>query len=603
MKKFVSRSLVMAAVAGSAASFASADVSVFPTLAHAAHNFIPFSPGTAATPVNNSTMHQVFASTLFSNVSGGLPVTITELGFAPNLAGNYLSDVTIRMGYTNAVPGVGSASGGLAIPTAGGGGAPNANGAMTTFYSNPAHMATLSGSSTTNFELGFTGAFVYDPALGNLLVEIVSVCDLLTSADLAVSRSAGSAEASRSYSTTRFAPAESPTTATRMEFTYTVGTGPTGACCLPNGSCITSTAAGCSGAGGTYQGDGSQCGTVNCPQPPTGACCFFASCSVLSSFACAAQGGVYQGDGTACTGQCPQPSGSLVFALDLRATGTLIGFPLAAPAYNVLGLASSGFAMDFNGDGSTLYLINNPANQLGTVNTANGAFTPIATITGAGAGETNWGGLSFDSTTGTMYALAGTNLYTIDLNTANTTLVAPITGVAGALWIDIAIDGNGRMIAHDIATDVMAEINKTTGVATVLGPTGFAANFAQGMDFDPASGNLFATIYVGGGVGSFCQVNTTTGLCTVITNTQPWTGVGPEMEMAIRGEGGGGCYANCDGSTTVPFLNVNDFVCFQQSFAAGASYANCDGSTNIPVLNVNDFVCFQQAFAAGCSAP
>jgi hypothetical protein len=64
-----------------------------------------------------------------------------------------------------------------------------------------------------------------------------------------------------------------------------------------------------------------------------------------------------------------------------------------------------------------------------------------------------------------------------------------------------------------------------------------------------------------------------------------------------------GCYANCDSSTTIPFLNVNDFVCFQQQFAAGASFANCDGSTTAPVLNVNDFVCFQQQFAAGCSAP
>jgi uncharacterized membrane protein len=60
------------------------------------------------------------------------------------------------------------------------------------------------------------------------------------------------------------------------------------------------------------------------------------------------------------------------------------------------------------------------------------------------------------------------------------------------------------------------------------------------------------------------------------------------------------CYANCDASTTVPVLNVNDFVCFQQLFAAGASYANCDSSTTPPVLNVNDFVCFQQQFAAGC---
>jgi hypothetical protein len=60
------------------------------------------------------------------------------------------------------------------------------------------------------------------------------------------------------------------------------------------------------------------------------------------------------------------------------------------------------------------------------------------------------------------------------------------------------------------------------------------------------------------------------------------------------------CYANCDLSTTPPVLNVLDFTCFLQEFAAGSAYANCDGSTTAPVLNVVDFTCFLQKFAAGC---
>ena len=59
------------------------------------------------------------------------------------------------------------------------------------------------------------------------------------------------------------------------------------------------------------------------------------------------------------------------------------------------------------------------------------------------------------------------------------------------------------------------------------------------------------------------------------------------------------CYANCDASTTAPVLNVNDFICFQNRYAAGNSYANCDLSTIPPVLNVNDFTCFLNRFAAG----
>jgi hypothetical protein len=63
---------------------------------------------------------------------------------------------------------------------------------------------------------------------------------------------------------------------------------------------------------------------------------------------------------------------------------------------------------------------------------------------------------------------------------------------------------------------------------------------------------------------------------------------------------GTACYANCDGSTIAPALNVNDFVCFNNRFGAGDPYANCDASTIAPTLNVNDYTCFLNKFAAGC---
>jgi hypothetical protein len=69
------------------------------------------------------------------------------------------------------------------------------------------------------------------------------------------------------------------------------------------------------------------------------------------------------------------------------------------------------------------------------------------------------------------------------------------------------------------------------------------------------------------------------------------------------------CYANCDGSTTAPVLNVDDFTCFINAFAIGqtlphaqqvTTYANCDGSTTAPALNVDDFTCFINGYALGC---
>jgi len=63
------------------------------------------------------------------------------------------------------------------------------------------------------------------------------------------------------------------------------------------------------------------------------------------------------------------------------------------------------------------------------------------------------------------------------------------------------------------------------------------------------------------------------------------------------------CYANCDASTIAPCLNVNDFICFNNLYAASSTLANCDASTLPPVLNVNDFICFNNLYASSCTNP
>ena len=73
------------------------------------------------------------------------------------------------------------------------------------------------------------------------------------------------------------------------------------------------------------------------------------------------------------------------------------------------------------------------------------------------------------------------------------------------------------------------------------------------------------------------------------------------LEVTISTGCAAACYANCDCSSLSPVLNVNDFTCFVNKFAAGDAYANCDGSTVAPTLNVNDFTCFLNAYAAGCA--
>ena len=80
-----------------------------------------------------------------------------------------------------------------------------------------------------------------------------------------------------------------------------------GACCLPNGQCADRTLADCVAADGSFEGEGTACGDVTCPQP--GACCFDdGSCADTTDVECAANGGVFQGSGSACSDvTCPQP--------------------------------------------------------------------------------------------------------------------------------------------------------------------------------------------------------------------------------------------------------------------------------------------------------
>jgi hypothetical protein len=64
------------------------------------------------------------------------------------------------------------------------------------------------------------------------------------------------------------------------------------------------------------------------------------------------------------------------------------------------------------------------------------------------------------------------------------------------------------------------------------------------------------------------------------TGTDPCGAAGPVSNQLETPPAA--CYANCDSSTTAPVLNVSDFSCFLNNFAAASPYANCDGSTTPP---------------------
>ena len=156
-------------------------------------------------------------------------------------------------------------------------------------------------------------------------------------------------------------------------------------------------------------------------------------------------------------------------------------------------------------------------------------------------------------------------------------------GFPGPEWIDLPVNHWYHVTAtwdFDTAQILEASIKDLT----VNGPTTTVDVTSRGWFLNGGTANALPT-----------DVRTFAGCAGCATG---WDNI-----RVYKVQTGPTCYANCDSSTTVPFLNVNDFICFQTKFAAGDPYANCDGSTTAPVLNVNDFICFQTKFAAGCSAP
>jgi hypothetical protein len=167
---------------------------------------------------------------------------------------------------------------------------------------------------------------------------------------------------------------------------------------------------------------------------------------------------------------------------------TLLGFDAAAPsAPATIGpvhrIYDAGAFVD--DDFSTEYLVSGWREIGGThifksdilerVDTATAEITPVGD-TGVGGSE-YIAALAWDPTTSTLYAAitgnGGTStLATIDRYDGSVTRLAPIEGPDVVAIIGLAIDAEGQMFALDQNSVSLMSVDKTTGVATPIGPIG-----------------------------------------------------------------------------------------------------------------------------------
>ncbi|MEP0265372.1 T9SS type A sorting domain-containing protein [Dokdonia sp.] len=170
-------------------------------------------------------------------------------------------------------------------------------------------------------------------------------------------------------------------------------------------------------------------------------------------------------------------------------------------------------------DLDTAYVLTLGLGEFYSLEVSSGNYTFLGTITPPN-GE-NWNGIEFDPDTTQLYGISAnfsnsSTLSIIDIDALTATPVGT-TGTAG--MIAIAIDDSGNMYGHDVVTDNFYAIDINTGLATLLAPLSFDANFGQDLEWDKPSQTLYMTGYNNGNAtGEFRSVNTETGETTFISN-------------------------------------------------------------------------------------
>src|SRR5690606_9487803 len=114
---------------------------------------------------------------------------------------------------------------------------------------------------------------------------------------------------------------------------------------------------------------------------------------------------------------------------------------------------------------------------LGYVMDSNGILYQLNTVTGVYTNLGNTGiaqvnGMAFNPVNGTLYAITGTSLYTVNPAGPSLTLVGN-HNMPSTFAIALGITDAGAAYTYDIGLDQLFSVNLTTGAATLIGSIGF----------------------------------------------------------------------------------------------------------------------------------
>ena len=212
---------------------------------------------------------------------------------------------------------------------------------------------------------------------------------------------------------------------------------------------------------------------------------------------------------------------------------------LAAPATATdLAAAAPSFAADRLADGRLL-LVTQVGNLLQRV-AADGTRTTVATLPDPIDPDGFYGAMAVDDVTGEVFvasADAATGTSRVDRLDPTTGALTTLTTTGHAL-VSMAVDADGQLLAVDIAGDLMVRVDRTTGAVSTLGLLGFDANNAQGMDLDPATGQVVLAAFAQDSTlrGHLRIANTANGATTFVATLGPTPASSAELGYLAIGE-------------------------------------------------------------------
>lgn len=152
------------------------------------------------------------------------------------------------------------------------------------------------------------------------------------------------------------------------------------------------------------------------------------------------------------------------------------------------------------------------------------AFNDLGELTGIPEGHSITGIEKADDAIFGTSTNGANNTILVRINLDELT-VTPVGGNNGLILpIALARDGANNLYTADIDDDKLYQLDKITGVATLIGDLGYDANFGQGMFYDEASGQIINLAYNATiGDSEVRTIDYMTGLSVSLGTIQPGT--------------------------------------------------------------------------------